>query len=58
MAVQALRRGQWKRMRASRDAPIKDLATDLAQQHDLSEEHPDVVSDLVESMNFIRDGSK
>ena len=51
-------------MRASRDAPIKlhdlatDLATDLAQQHDLSEEHPDVVSDLVESMNFIRDGSK
>jgi uncharacterized protein (UPF0276 family) len=47
-------------MRASRNAPIRlhDLATDLAHQHDLAEEHPDVVSDLVERMNSIRDRSK
>ena len=59
-------------MRDSRNAPIRlhdlitdpvtdpatDLAIDPAQQHDLTEEQPDVVSDLIERMNSIRDRSK
>ena len=57
---EALRSGQWKLMRSSREAPIKlhDLATDQAEQHDLSGEHPEVMKDLVERMNFIRNESQ
>lgn len=54
---QAVRMGDWKGYRRNArkypDEPIRlyDLKTDVAEEHDLAKEHPDIVRKMVEIMN-------
>jgi arylsulfatase A-like enzyme len=43
---QAVRMGTWKAVRPAKDQPLElyDLATDVAEQHDVASLHPDVVA--------------
>lgn len=45
---QALRMGNWKAVRERLGGPIElyDLASDLGEQHDVAQEHPDVVTKI------------
>ncbi|MCO6044666.1 arylsulfatase [Aeoliella sp. ICT_H6.2] len=51
---QAVRRGDWKGVRLKvSDTPVFELynlAFDPGEQHDLAEEHPEIVAELLESM--------
>jgi arylsulfatase A-like enzyme len=48
--MQAVRSGKWKMLRHKRSEPwqLYDLENDLAEQHDIAQEHPGVVEHLVD----------
>jgi arylsulfatase len=48
--MSALRAGQYKLVRASDEDPwqLYDLASDMAEQHDLAATHPEIVQTLAE----------
>lgn len=53
-SIQAVRKGQWKAVRAPmKSGPIElyDLSSDLGEAHDIAAKHPDVVADLERLMN-------
>ena len=45
---QAVRMGQWKAVRLKKDAPLElyDLASDVAEQHDVASARPDIVQKI------------
>ena len=47
----ALRTARWKTRRSIDGIELYDLATDPAEKHDISREHPDIVKDLVAQMD-------
>jgi arylsulfatase A-like enzyme len=52
--ISAVRRGKWKLVVNRQKSPDKpelyDLSTDMAEQRNLAEEHPDVVDELLSHM--------
>ena len=49
----ALRRGDWKAVRPARGAPVElyNLAEDLAEEHNVAGQHPDIAARLTELMD-------
>jgi arylsulfatase A-like enzyme len=52
--ISAVRRGKWKlvvnRQKSPDEPELYDLSTDMAEQRNLAEEHPDVVDELLSHM--------
>lgn len=53
---QAVRRGDWKVVRQTWEAPIElyNVATDVAEEHDVAAQHPEVVAEFVEYLKTAR----
>ena len=53
---QAVRRGEWKAYRTSVDSPLElyNLKDDIAEQHDLAGQRPDVVKEMADIMTAAR----
>ena len=53
---QAVRRGEWKAYRKSVDSPLElyNLEDDIAEQHDLAGQRPDVVNEMADIMMAAR----
>jgi len=53
---QAVRRGEWKAYRTSVDSPLElyNLKDDIAEQHDLAGQRPDVVKEMADIMMAAR----
>ncbi len=56
---QAVRMGRWKAVRLKKDAPLElyDLAGDVAEQHEVSSAHPDVVQRIESYLKSARTDS-
>lgn len=54
--AQAVRMGKWKAVRQDQGRPIElyDLSTDIAEQHDVSARHPDVVKRMEDILKTAR----
>lgn len=57
---QAVRFGDWKAVRVNADQPVElyNLATDIGEQHDLAEQHPEVVDRARRYMRTLRTESE